>query len=333
MNLFKSLKKKTIYIDEIEKLYKCDNYINLCEIVGKLLEEGTIIPIKSSGGNGKSPTLYKRYRIILENGNNEKFIEEINFKLFTGFKVDYYRNNLDKYVEHREYILKLSDFLKYKSKFLDITISMNERSFQIWGREKFIQKELGKTIIKNLGLTLDYLNYYETTEPLAYSSIDKKSPQNILILENKDTYYTMRKYLFLNGSNILGENIKTVIYGGGKAVNKAFKDFNISVEGYLLDMENSIFYFGDLDYEGIIIYESLYEMFKNKYTIKPFVKGYEKMIDKSLNIELPKSKKDQNKNIKSLFLDNFNFEYREKIEMILKKGYYIPQEIINITDL
>ena len=48
-------------------------------------------------------------------------------------------------------------------------------------------------ILKNLGLELDFLNYYDTCEPIAYYSMSKENPQNILVLENKDTYYTMRK--------------------------------------------------------------------------------------------------------------------------------------------
>lgn len=211
---------------------------------------------------------------------------------------------------------------------------MNERSFQIWGREKFLQKEEGKSILKNLGLNLDYLNYYDTSEPLAYYSKSKKVPQNILILENKDTYYTMRRYLINSNNNILRKEIDTVIYGSGKGIIKAFRDYDISVEDYLANKVNKIYYFGDLDYEGIIIYEKFYDTYKDKYNINLFIDGYKKMIDKINNINcLPKMKDGQNKNINKYFLDEFSLEYGLKIEEILKNNLYIPQEIINITDL
>ena len=95
-----------------------------------------------------------------------------------------------------------------------------------------------------------------------------------------------------------------------------------------------MFYFGDLDYEGIIIYENFYKKYKEKYNIKLFVEGYKKMIDKIKDIKgLPETKEGQNRNINNYFLQEFSLEYREKINEILKKDLYIPQEIINIIDL
>jgi len=212
---------------------------------------------------------------------------------------------------------------------------MNERSFQIWGREKFLQKECGKTIVKNLGINLEELNYYDTSEPLAYYSKSKEIPQKILIIENKDTYYTMRRHLIGSGKNIFGEDIITLIYGGGKNINKTFNDYKISVEDYISDSRNKILYFGDLDYEGIIIYEGLYKLFGREYNMSPFISAYKKMIDKAKeeSISLPKTKEGQNKNISEIFLREFNEEYRIQIEEILKAGLYIPQEIVSIIDL
>ena len=37
---------------------------------------------------------------------------------------------------------------------------------------------------------------------------------------------------------------------------------------------NQIFYFGDLDYEGIGIYENLAELFNEEWKIIPFMAGY-----------------------------------------------------------
>ena len=59
------------------------------------------------------------------------------------------------------------------------------------------------------------------------------------------------------------------------------------------------------------------------------------MVDKARaeSISLPKTKEGQNKNISEIFLTEFDQEYRDQIEKILKYGLYIPQEIVNITDL
>lgn len=344
MNLI-SINKKTIELDEFEKIYKITEYNKLVKIVNLLIEKGEIIPIKNSGGNGKSPTLYKRYRVVAKVQDNEEIINEIHYKLCSRFNVEYYESHLDKYREHRSYVLKLNDFMINNSRLLDSKISINERSFQIWGREKFLQKEGGKTILKNLGISLETLNYYDTSEPLAYYSHNKYMPQNILIIENKDTYFTMRNHMISGNNTILGEKIDTIIYGGGKNVKKAFNDFKISVEKHVSNISNKFFYFGDLDYEGIIIYEGFYESFYKEYYLRPFFNGYRKMIDKvkSLNIDLPKTKDGQNKNITGLFFNHLQLvtdndmdtftEYEKEIKNILENDLYVPQEIINITDL
>ncbi|WP_061994617.1 Wadjet anti-phage system protein JetD domain-containing protein [Clostridium sp. ATCC 25772] len=334
MNIKDKFNKKKITIDEIKKIYKIDSYSDLYDLVTKLIENNEIEAIKSSGGNGKKPALYERYRVIEEVEDNSFYLSELNYKISIKFDVSYYKKNINKYKEHRKYILLLDLFIKEKENLLEIPVSMNERSFQIWGREKFLQKEEGKAILKNLGLQTECLNYYDTSEPLAYYSKFKKSPQNILILENKDTYYTMRKYLINSKNKIFGRVIDTVIYGAGKGIIKAFKDYEVSVEDYLSNRENKIFYFGDLDYEGILIYESFYFAYKDQYDIKPFIEGYKKMIDKVGNISsLPKIKEGQNRKINEYFLQEFSLEYREKIKEILNNDLYIPQEIINIIDL
>ena len=330
-----SYNKKVIELNEIEKIYKTETYDELNKVIHDLVKGEKLLPMKSSGGNGKKPTLYKKYRILEKDIDNSEVLDEINYKLSTKFSIEYYKNHIEKYKEHREYILQLSDFITNKQDLLKESVSMNERSFQIWGREKFLQKEGGKTILKNLELDLEELNYYDTSEPLAYYSKSKETPQKVLIIENKDTYYTMRRHLVSGSENILGEDISTLIYGGGKNINKAFKDYKISVEDYVSDNRNTILYFGDIDYEGIVIYEGLYELVSKEYNIRPFINGYKKMIDKAKMelICLPKTKEGQNKNIGETFLREFDKEYRLEIEKILEDGLYIPQEIVNITDL
>ncbi|MCI6190500.1 MAG: DUF2220 domain-containing protein [Clostridium sp.] len=335
MKINEKFKKKKITLEEIKNLYKINEYLELYNLVKNLIENNEITPIKNSGGNGKNPALYNRYKIIVEEEDNSNLIDELNFELHNSFDISYYKNNINKYKEHRKYILKLNNFIKEKSYLLNTQVSMNERAFQIWGREKFIQKEEGKSILKNLNIDLNFLNYYETSEPLAYYSKSKRIPQNILILENKDTYYTMRKYLINNDEEIFGIDISTVIYGGGKSIQKAFRDYKISVEEYISNENNTIYYFGDLDYEGIMIFEGLFFGFKDEYNIKLFKKGYEKMIDKAIKEEydLPKTKEGQNRNLKGEFYNYFTEDYKIKIKNILENNLYIPQEIININDL
>ncbi len=62
------------------------------------------------------------------------------------------------------------------------------------------------------------------------------------------------------------------------------------MEPHINHPENEILYFGDLDYEGIGIYERLAALFAageetvertGRHEIKPFIRAYEKMMDKA----------------------------------------------------
>lgn len=53
---------------------------------------------------------------------------------------------------------------------------------------------------------------------------------------------------------------------------------------------------------------------------------------KNMDINLPVSKDNQNKNIDNKFVNYFDKYYKNEIENILKSGLYIPQEILNVED-
>ncbi len=298
----------------------------------KGIEDGSIEPIKNSGTNGKTPALYNRYRVIYKEIDNEKHVNELTFSLHPSLKIDYYIKNIDKYKQDRKYILQLNDYITHKKDLLDEQISLNERSFEIWAREKHLQREGGSRILKNLGLSIEDLNVYKTTEPLSYYSHHKNLPQNLVILENNDTFYSMRRHLINGNDTIFGLPIATLIYGKGKGIFKSFEDFTFCAEPYLVDESNQILYLGDLDYEGILIYERLAALFKDRIPIKPFNEAYIYMLKKARKIALPDTKEKQNRNIGSLFLGNFSENYRNEILKILGDDKYIPQEILNSRD-
>ena len=90
---------------------------------------------------------------------------------------------------------------------------------------------------------------------------------------------------------------------------------------------NNLYYFGDLDYEGIGIYEKLAETFRERWEILPFVPAYVKMIEKAGGAAaLPDT------NITGYFFSYFTEGQVTKMNEVLGQGKYIPQEILNISD-
>lgn len=326
---------KRIPLETIEKQYKPESYQTLYNKVLSLIEDNKLKPVKASGKNGKKPALYREYWLIEEQEDNSVYIEELSYNYVPAISTDYYLHHIRQYREDREWLLLLNQYLKTDRDKLEIPKSMNERSFDIWHREKFLKEEQGRKILKRCGIALEQLNLYETTEPLAYYVHTREVPQNMLILENKDTFFSMRRLLLSGQEEILGIKIGTLIYGAGKGILRSFRDFSLCTEPYMREKENIMYYFGDLDYEGILIYENLVNMFEKECNIQPFYQGYLKMSEKAdvLGMEgLPAMKEGQNQNIGTLFWNSFPEMQAKKMQNLLQEGRYIPQEILSVEE-
>lgn len=317
---------------ELQELLGISDYIDFSNTIKKLVDLGVL---KSMGYtlNGRKPSLYSKYRIIKEDVDYSNFIHEIDYIITPKIDKSYLKKNMKYYIENRNEILKISSFILNNSDRLKTAVSINERSFQIFGKEKQLKKS--KSLLKRLNIPEEFFNYYETSEPIAYYSLDKKTPQNILIIENKDTFYTMRKYIKEEKKDILGLNISTIIYGGGKSKIPSLSEFKYYTEDYISCEENNFYYFGDIDYEGIVIYESYRDKTSKETDLIPFVPAYEFIVDKCLDSidDLPTTKDGQNRNIGEVFFKNFNDIYKNRIINILEKNKYIPQEALNYEDL
>ncbi len=127
-------------------------------------------------------------------------------------------------------------------------------------------------------------------------------------------------------TTIFGQEVQTLIYGGGKKVWKGFCHFEESVEPFLLHELNRFYYFGDLDYEGILIFEQLCA----EFYCEPLVSAYEAMVKKATHLSLPQTKEGQNRNEKGVFFSYF--EETSQMRAILEAGLYIPQEIVTMSD-
>ena len=328
---------KKISFDEVIKDKNFGSYSEEAEYILSLINEKKIKPIKNSGTNGKYPALYLKYWIVEEEHDDSQYIDELKYRLSTTIDIDFYVKHIDVYIKERQHVCKLSEYIENSKDKLSKPISENERSFDIWGREKFLSgvADAGVRagdVLKHCSISKDYLNTYKTSEPISYFSFTKEKPQIVLITENLSPFYGMRKHILEGNDFVCGISIGTLIYGGGKRVIKAFDDFELCVEAYLCDKGQSFLYVGDIDYEGIAIYSTLADRQKNKREITPCKCIYEKMIDKVSDIDSLPRMKDQNRIDIKNFLGIFDNRRRDILLEILCKGRYIPQEILSVID-
>lgn len=321
-----SFKNKTITIEQLMKFSGQMDYLSFVALINKYVNEGFLAPVVASGKNGRSPALFNKYRIIISN-DHEKDLEDIK-KLHPSFNISKYVKNPENYCKYKNEIDMLSNFLWKSEELLKTPVSINERSFQIWGKEKLLKES---SIINNVfsynDMDLNLLNYYETPEPFFEYVYSNEDIMNILVIENKDTWFSLRKIMREEKINCLYKNYNILLYGEGKKIisrNDRFKEY----DSLLSKSNNKYYYFGDLDYEGIEIFQSLKTNNEN-ININLFTELYSLMLTESEIYKLPITKSGQKKSDISLFLENFNKEETRKVIKILESGLYIPQEILN----
>ena len=318
-------KTKTMNLSEVyEKLKlpytpQSDKIIN--NILTNLEEKGYIQPLKTTNKDFQGS--FEKYKILkLKEENEEKIKEEI-LKLDKKIKIDYFLKHPKEYIKHKKIIIPINEFIKQTNGGKIETITVNERSYQIYKNEKCLKEN--EEILKKLGLTYKDLYAYDTYEPFFYYinteyKIRKLKNKTILIIENKDTFWTIVKAI----QKLKIKNIYMIIYGEGKKILKSFS----FIEEFKIDSKDNIYYFGDIDFEGINIYVSLKEKY-NKYNISAYTKGYETILDIEKTPE--KVRKNQNINQDKIekFINEFDKKYKDKLIEIFNNKKYIPQEVFN----
>lgn len=314
-------KMKSITLEEIYQVaqivYSPDMVRKMDTIIKELIQENRLEPLKTSKKNLIGTPM--KYRIINMKKDDISIKQEIT-KLHKKMNIQYYLKHPEEYIKNREEILKLEEFLKLEQKGKMLTV--NERSYQIWQDEKKLKQ--CESILNKLKITFRDLNCYETYEPFFYFENHQynKEPKRVLIIENRDTFWTFEKIAKQYNDFYL------VIYGEGKKILNSFeylKNFNIGED-------TPILYFGDIDYEGINIYIALAQKYK-KHSILPYREAYHKMLELEKHPNKIKNKQNIRKDNIEVFLQYFDKEDQTKLQYIFENNRYIPQEIINYEEV
>lgn len=331
---------KKIDLDELKKIIKPDNYAELADTINSLTDRQIIKPVKQSGKNGLNPGLCLKYHIIIKPVPDKQLINEIN-SLHYMIEPGVFRKDTEKYIKNREFILILDRFLKSHSSNLEYPLSENERAYQIWNDEKALDKKAGRdniALLKSCNV-FDKLNTYPAPEPF-FDYRKSNDIKNVLVIENKDTWFTVRKLMLdtPNFAGLFGVKTDCVIYGEGRKVaqkSNSLQDY-LNIDSHF---DGKVWYWGDIDNEGIDIFLSFVKI-SPELDISPFNEAYRKMTElfghllSGDNADCLKGHTNQRRpdNI-SEFYKSIDSSSAERIKTLLHDGYYIPQEILNYAVL
>lgn len=340
-------KNRRIALGDLNALLK-DDGINLfadteqqeqfVSTVQDLIQEGVLVPLKSARpltGYGGLPEKYTIRQDLLAEKETPLSAEHRNelLSLPAQISIDYYAKHADDYRRDRDAVLRIRDLIERDD---GEVLTVNERSYEIFGDEKAIDEPGhasvdGEAVLRNLGLTLEDVRAKKVFEPFFYIEKDffahqGKTARTVLIVENKDTFWTLQQAV--SAGEFDGVNL--VIYGEGNAIQKKF-EYIESVGG---TTDDRYAYFGDIDREGIAIFNRLQARYPD-YGIRPATSLYTAVLKKAGYRNARPLRKDQDRDQISLspFLDAFDEESRAAIEWIITEKRYLPQEVLTAVDL
>lgn len=326
------LKMKEINLLATPELNK--DFINS---IKDFIENGIITPLKSAKHLQQYEGIPNKYVINSNSFEDQRCTLPANELVNYHPKIDmsHYAKHPEEYYENKIYIQKIDYLLRQNN---CPTLTANERSYLIFDDEKALTLPEdatidGQAILKKLGgIKLEDLNAKKTFEPFFYymaekfESIGPDTQKVVLIVENKDTFWTLMDAIKTNCLS----NVHLLIYGEGKAIIKKF-EFIQYLKGKPSD---HYYYFGDIDREGIFIYNKLRDTFL-KYGIVPAIPFYEHML-KLADVEGSRPLKNTdniNEYPLSPFIDFFSTESAALMEKIIQDQRCLPQEVVNNNDI
>jgi len=246
-------------------------------------------------------------------------IEKYSFKINDEINLqEYFNLNEGELEKDLPYISKVNEYISENGLPKDYATTQ-ERSFHITGDEKWIDEKGGKKILDRINI-YDKLKIWNNSDPLMLAVNPKvytKECHYHLIVENKATFMALME--------VVGEiEFYSLIFGSGWKIvgNINMLEKQLGVSG-----NHKIFYFGDLDNEGISIYNSLNE----KISVNLAVDFYKELLKKPYSFG--KENQFRNESAIGRFISFFTTEEETVILDILNKGGYLPQEGLNRQEL
>lgn len=323
LSFLQTSKKKTITLGELERLAGGQaGYEEFASQINELMQQGILVAVKQHGHNNKSIPLALTYRIIQSRIPAEHLseIERYHFLLHPLIKLEgYYRLDASEWARDLPYILQIDHFLKNRG-LPEHEATAPERAYTLTGDEKWIDEKGGRRILERVGVW-QLMKIVSLPDPLMLAVNARawgERPSCHLAVENKTPFHALLDYL-------PDTDFLTLIYGAGWKVTADIVLLNKQLG--LGDHDVSIFYFGDLDYEGISIWHAL----DSRRKTIPALAFY-----RALLTQAPaKGKENQICNGEALthFLSFFLPPEQQQIREILSSGGYYPQEGLSRMEL
>lgn len=325
--------RKTILTEHLQKALKNPDLPELYRLICEAEECGLLEPVKRSGRNGNLRyPLYQKYRILSQAPDTTHLQTQLQALHPRLLSSGWLQSHPQSYGDWKEPLTLLSDYL-FARRETTVPVSRKERSFAIFHQEKLLDDKSFWGLLKRLGLTEETLAFYDTPENCLCDYISRRKERLcLLICENKDIWFNLRRMFFENGcSRIWGVELDGVVYGEGNRISQP--GLLTEYTHFLAAQEVLYLYWGDIDREGLRIYLRTRDA-NPGLSIRLFGQAYARMLERSEHIPLPPSedRREQMPNLERL-RQELSQPVCEQLFALLEENRRLPQEIISFADL
>jgi hypothetical protein len=310
----------------LDSYWRKGGYLFFAQTMEELVNQGILRPIVSWKQNGMKPLLYNGYSIQEWQVRHDPARQQ---KILTYYhpllEMSQYLADPQLYESDEIFLHQLDRYFKEKTSWEQgKSLTINERSFQIFRDEKWLASTEGQAFLHRVGINLQDLACHLTYEPFFYYQVPGSALPDVLIVENKDTFFTFKRALQEGWCQWDGKQIGLLIYGEGR---KIVRSFDYVGEVYPSADKGNFWYFGDLDWEGISIW---YELFTRTGRVHPFILFYQTLVEIHWR-QAPALRTKQRlcPEAMSVFLAYFPPKVAQTMEELLEESRYLPQEGIN----
>ena len=255
-----------------------------------LIDKNYLVPCVELGRHKSDARFYRYYDCYFVDSKQQQ--EEKNLLLQEVRQLDdrihkeFYVRDLDRYKKDKKYLEVLDTFLKRRSYLLETTAGPRERLCQIFGDPHAMDHMGIKTMLSHCFRVSaeKELNFIVYPMPLISYCRETNVPQNALIVENLDTYSNLRR-MVERGDTIIRTRFSTIIYSQGESCVNTFTGYRLTFPKYLQDTRNTFYFFGDIDYASMRLYEKIRNLLYF-VDVHLFTEAYVSLINKVQDPEL-----------------------------------------------
>jgi hypothetical protein len=302
-------------------------YSKFYELVHEFTQTELLIPLKSKEANGRVPSLNKEYWLEAAKVKGSWSDYQL-LKVSDKLKVEAYRKNPELQTDEEwERIERVYRFLISEEK--RERIGKEERSYDIFGNEKFLAHTSGKQFLKRIGIELADLFIEQKGEPFQWTLLGKLEDKNdVLIVENLNLYHTLVRF-YMNHKQIRKYRPNILIFGKGNSIPGSISFFYVF---FPKEKVYEVSYLGDVDASGFGIYYSLKT--NAPVEIKLHVPFYRMMMDYSKGTVPYKNQKNEKKvgilqEVNRIFEEAREYDLSSLVTKLWYEERRLPQETIN----